>query len=132
MNKILLILFIILIIFIYYINNINGYNLLNYINYINTQYCENKAYYNTKNIKWCIMLRNNWMYVRDEYINYCKQYKLKRFKDIDENQKKFDIGNEGWYVVFLKVYGSYTKLINLFPLTYMLFNNLKFYIIIKL
>ncbi len=118
MNKIILVFVLIITILFYYINNINGYDLLDYINYANNQWCENKAYYDTKNIDWCINLRNNWMVIRDEYINYCKQHELTRFKDIDDNQKNFDIGEKGWYVAFLKVYGSYTKLINVFPQTY--------------
>jgi len=118
MNKLFLLLIFILILILIYINNIDGYKLLDSINYINNEYCYNKAYYNTKDIEWCQTLRNNWEIIRDEYINYCKEYELKRFRDIDNNQIQFDIGNKGWYVAFLKVYGSYTKLINVFPTTY--------------
>ena len=124
MNKFLFLTFIFFIIFVYYINNINGYDLLDYINYINNQWCENKAFYDTQKIEWCINLRNNWTVIRDEYINYCKQHELTRFKDIDDNQKNFDVGEKGWYVAFLKVYGSYTNLVNIFPKTYNLIKNI--------
>jgi beta-hydroxylase len=115
--------FIFIIIFIifsikYIFNNINGYDLLEYINYINNPFCENKVYYETKNKKWCIDLRNNWLDIRDEYVEYCKFNKLNRYKDIDSHQKDFDLGDKGWFVVFLKVYGSYTKLTKLFPKTF--------------
>jgi aspartyl/asparaginyl beta-hydroxylase (cupin superfamily) len=124
MNKVIVTIILMIFILIYYVTNIDGYDLLDYINYVNNQYCENKAYHDTKNIDWCIKLRNNWKIIRDEYIDYCKKYELKRFKDIDDNQKNFDIGEKGWYVAFLKVYGSYTKLIKVFPNTYNLIKNI--------
>lgn len=116
----MIIFIIILIIFSikYTFNNINGYDLLEYINYINNPFCKNKIYYDTKNKDWCINLRNNWINIRDEYVKFLIDNKLNRFKDIDLNQNEFDIGKKGWFVVFLKVYGSYTKLTSKFPKTY--------------
>lgn len=126
MKKIIIIIVIIIIIFIikYLFNNIDGYDLLDYINYINNQYCINKVFYST-NEKWCINLKQNWSIIRNEYIEYCKNYKLNRYKDIDQHQADFDIGNNGWYVAFLKVYGTYTKLVSIFPKTYELIKNIQ-------
>ena len=87
MNKFIVVFVLIIFILIYYIRNLNGYDLLDYINFINNDFCENKAYYDTTKVNWCINLRNNWTIIRDEYINYCKNYDLTRFKDIDDNQK---------------------------------------------
>jgi beta-hydroxylase len=102
----------------YFFDYTDGYDLLEYMNYINQPFCENIIYHETKNKEWCIQLRNNWVDIRDEYIEYCKHNKLNRYKNIDANQDYVDIGDKGWFVVFLKVYGSYTKLTSKFPKTY--------------
>jgi len=80
-------------------------------------FCENKIYYSTKNINWCIEFRNNWISIKDEYINYCKNNKLLRLKDMDEYQAPIDIGDKTWHYVLLKVYNSYTNLVSYFPKT---------------
>lgn len=95
----------------------NGYFLLYIVNLILYPFSGGPAYLPT-NKKWCKELRDNYKPIRDEYINYTKQNNLKRFAEIDSNQKFTDTGNIPWEILMLRVYNKDTNKIKHFPETY--------------
>lgn len=111
----ILVISIILLLTIFYF--LNGYFLLYIINMILYPFSNGPAYLPTK-MKWCKELRDNYTVIRDEYINYSKQNKLKSFRDIDLNQKTTDTGDIEWPILMLRVYNKETNKIKHFPKTY--------------
>lgn len=114
--RILVISLILLLVIFYFMN---GYFLLYIINLILYPFASGLAYLPTK-MKWCKELRENYKTIRDEYINYSKQNKLKSFRDIDPNQKTTDTGDIEWPILMLRVYNKETNKIKHFPETYRL------------
>ena len=120
-KTIIVILFFILMGFRY----IDGYILLGNLNYLNNSLCSStEIFHKTDKILWCMELRENWTHIRDEYIDYCKSHALNRFKNIDSSQDLIDIGDKNWFVVFLNLYGTFTKLASHFPKTCALLNKI--------
>jgi len=111
----ILIISITLLLIIFYF--LNGYFLLYLVNLILYPFTSGNAYLPTK-MKWCKELRDNYTVIRDEYINYSKQNKLKSFRDIDLNQKTTDTGDIEWPILMLRVYNKETNKIKHFPKTY--------------
>ena len=112
----LLVISLILLLVIFYF--LNGYFLLYIINLILYPFASGTAYYLPTNKKWCKELRENYTVIRDEYINYTKQNNLKRFSEIDSNQKIIDTGDIPWEILILRVYNKDTEKIKYFPETY--------------
>jgi beta-hydroxylase len=113
--------FIFVIFVIFYL--MDGYFLLNKVNLImyNKKYpLSNGSEYLPTDEKWCKMLRDNYKVIRDEYIEYTKNNTLKRFGDIDQNQKSIDTTEVPWQVLMLKTYNKETNKIKYFPKTYSL------------
>jgi beta-hydroxylase len=102
----------------------HGYKIINLVNILNKPYIENKMFYETKDLKWCKKLRNNYKNIRDEYLDYCKNNKLIRYSDIDKVQSVLDNTTQKWYVIILKTFGTYTKNIKYFPTTYKLISQI--------
>jgi len=111
----ILIISITLLLIIFYF--LNGYFLLYLVNLILYPFASGNAYLPTK-MKWCKELRDNYTVIRDEYIEYTKQNNLKRFSDIDPNQKFTDSGDIPWEILMLRVYNKDTNKIKYFPKTY--------------
>jgi beta-hydroxylase len=101
----------------------NGYFLLYIINLILYPFSGGPAYLPTK-MKWCKELRDNYKTIRNEYINYTKQNNLKRFAEIDLNQKSTDTGDIPWEILMLRVYNKDTNKIKHFPETYHFIKNI--------
>jgi aspartyl/asparaginyl beta-hydroxylase (cupin superfamily) len=117
---IIVVIFIIIII----LSNIPGYILLHHVNYIYKNCAtENKEYYPT-NLDWCKELRDNYLDIKNEYVNYITKHKLKRFKEIDKVQTNYDISEIPWEVLFLRVYNKDTSKIKYFPKTYSLISKI--------
>jgi len=114
--RILVISLILLLVIFYFLN---GYFLLYIINLILYPFSSGTAYLPTK-MKWCKELRENYTVIRDEYINYSKHNNLKRFSEIDPNQKFTDSGNIPWEILMLRVYNKDTNKIKHFAKTYSL------------
>jgi beta-hydroxylase len=102
----------------------NGYYILCIINMILYPFSNGPEYLPTKNIEWCKKLRSNYKIIRQEYINYSKTKKLKRFSDIDPNQVFIDTGEIPWEILTLRVYNKNTEKIKDFPETYNLIKNI--------
>ena len=81
-------------------------------------FIEQSEYISTKNINWCRELRNNYKEIKKEYLDYILENKLKRFSDIDYNQRNVDTGNIPWKVLMLRVYNRDTNKIQYFQKTY--------------
>ena len=96
----ILIINIILITMIFYFTN--GYFLLYLVNIILYPFSSGPAYLPTDK-PWCKNLRDNYMTIRDEYINYSKSAKLTRFSEIDLNQRFTDTGKIPWEILMLRV-----------------------------
>jgi beta-hydroxylase len=101
----------------------NGYFLLYLVNLILYPFSSGTEFLPT-NKKWCKELRENYTVIRDEYINYTKQNNLKRFAEIDPNQKHTDSSNVPWKILMLKTYNKETNKIKYFPKTYNLIKNI--------
>lgn len=96
----------------------NGYLMLDYVNMFLQPFIEKTEYYSTKNIDWCRELRNNYKVIKKEYVDYVHNNQLKRFRDIDNNQKNLDVGIIPWKILMLRVYNKDTNKIQYFPKTY--------------
>lgn len=103
---------------------LNGYFLLYIINWILYPFSSGPAYLPT-NKKWCKELRDNYTVIRDEYIEYTKHNNLKRFSEIDLNQRFTDTGDIPWKMLMLRVYNKDTNKIKDFPKTYNLIKKIK-------
>lgn len=114
---------IIFIIILSVLQSISGYVLLNISNYI-LSYGDIKQEYYSTDIDWCKKLRDNYDVIMNEYLNYNNTNKLKRFKDIDKVQTKYDISDIPWEVLFLRVYNKDTDKIKYFPKTFELISNI--------
>lgn len=113
---ILVISFIVILTIFYFLN---GYFILYIINLILYPFANGPEYLPT-NKKWCKKLKDNYKTIRDEYIEYTEHNNLKRFSDIDPNQKSTDIGDIPWEILMLRVYNKNTNKIKFFPKTYRL------------
>ena len=119
--RILVISIIFLLVIFYFLN---GYFLLYLVNLILYPFSCGPAYLPT-NKKWCKELRDKYTVIRDEYINYTKQNNLKRFSEIDSNQRSTDTGDIPWEILMLRVYNKDTNKIKYFPETYNLIKKIK-------
>lgn len=117
---VILVIFIIILV----LSNIKGYILLEYVNYIYRNCAKKNVEYYPTNLDWCKELRDNYVDIRDEYKNYIRKRKLKRFKEIDEVQADYDISEIPWEVLFLRVYNKDTSKIRYFPKTYSLISKI--------
>jgi len=105
--------------------NTSGYVLLECINMIYRICAErNVEYYPTFKLNWCKELRDNYLDIKQEYINYMHEHTLKRFKEIDKVQTNYDISDIPWEVLFLRVYNKDTFKIKYFPKTYSLISKI--------
>lgn len=124
MIKYLFAIIIIVILFLIFIKFIPGYMLLSTITDIFEKYADyNPEFYNT-DASWCEELRNNYKIIYEEYVNYTKNNKLKRYKEIDPNQKIADISDIPWDILFLRTYNKNTDKIKYFPKTYKLISKI--------
>lgn len=113
----ILIISLVLLLTIFYL--MNGYFLLYCINLILYPFSDGPAYlYTDKN--WCKNLRDNYTVIRDEYLRYLNNNSLKRFSDIDPNQRSTDTGEIPWEILMLRVYNKDTDKVKLFPETFKL------------
>lgn len=94
----------------------SGYSLVRFVNYTIWIFEKPKEYHDTNRI-WCQNLRNNYLDIRQEYLDYIKNHQLARFKDVDKTQTKYDISDIPWQVLFLKVYNVDTDKTRFFPKT---------------
>lgn len=99
------------------LKSISGHIICNWLNFIYTQFDKNNKEYYLTDMKWCQELRNNHKEIYNEYLQYIKHNKLKRFKDIDKVQTNYDISDIPWEVLFLRVYNKDTNKIKYFPKT---------------
>jgi len=99
-----------------YFKKYNCYDLLIIINNNLKNYRPNQEFFPT-NEKWCEELRDNYKVIRDEYLEYTKNYKLKRLNEIDDFQSYIDEGDIPWEILLLRVYNKNTEKIKFFPKT---------------
>ena len=100
------------------IKRINGYTISTYINTIYTKYDNKRQEYYKTDLPWCKLLRNNYLTIRDEYIFYNKNNKLKRYKELDDIQALLDLSDIPWEVIILRVYNKDTNNMKYFPKTH--------------
>jgi len=100
------------------IKKINGYTISTYINTIYTKYDNKRQEYYKTDLPWCKLLRNNYLTIRDEYISYNKNNKLKRYKELDDIQALLDVSDIPWEVIILRVYNKDTNNMKYFPKTH--------------
>ena len=116
-----LITIVILILYFIFIITTNGYiltTICNFFYWVFELHNEDSIpYYDTNNIDWCNLLRDNWKIIYEEYYQYSLNNKLKRFSEIDPVQNYLDTTDIPWEVVLLKAYNSDTKLLKHFPKT---------------
>lgn len=123
MNTVIPISIVIVLILLFFLKRISGYILLHYINKIYSLFIYEQEYHDT-NYSWCKELRDNYLEIKKEYINYINNHgKLKRFKEIDKVQTNYDVSDIPWDVLFLRVYNQDTSKIVYFPKTYKLISN---------
>jgi len=67
---------------------------------------------------WFKELRDSYREIRQEYIQYVSENKLKRFGEIDPVQYMVDKGDILWEVLMIKVYNRDTDKVKYFPKTY--------------
>lgn len=113
----ILVISIVLLLVIFYF--MNGYFLLYVVNLILYPFSGGPEYLPTE-MKWCKDLRDHHQVIKDEYIKYTKQNKLKRFSEIDPNQRFTDVGDIPWPILMLRTYNKDTNKIKHFPETYRL------------
>ena len=119
--RILIISLVLLLVIFYFMN---GYFLLYIVNMILYPFSDGPEYLPTNNINWCKKLKSNYKVIRQEYIDYTKTQNLKRFSEIDPNQKFTDTGDIPWKILMLRVYNKNTDKIRDFPETYNLIKNI--------
>ena len=110
---------------IYYIVSLDGYKITNFVNNINNHYINKAETFSTVDNIFFQKLRDNWTIIRDEYINYNKNYKKEvyRSRDIISSHDYIDKGDIPWENIILRCYNKDTLLIKYFPKTYDLIKN---------
>lgn len=100
---------------------INGYTI---VRYINTLLPNTKCFHSTRNFK---SLRQHWKDILNEYNTFVQTnyFQVKRFREIDQQQSKHDLGPIPWKVLILRIYNKDTHHAHSFPLTMKLIENLK-------
>jgi beta-hydroxylase len=106
------------------IKKINGYTITDYINTIYTKYDNKRQEYYKTDLPWCKLLRNNYLTIRDEYMSYNKNNKLKRCKELDDVQALLDLSDIPWEVIILRVYNKDTNNMKYFPKTHELLTSI--------
>jgi len=124
MNDYIIIGILILIIFIISAKFIDGYKLAPYINKIYLKYESNRQEFHKTDLPWCQTLRNNYITIRDEYIEYTKHNKLERIKNLDKMQTHLDMSDIPWDMIFLRLYNKDTNKIKYFPKTHEFISNI--------
>ena len=101
------------------LSKISGYIIVATLNQIFKTFETSRqiVYYDTKD-EWCSKLRDNYVIIKQEYKDYIKSNKLRRFKEIDNVQNNYDISDIPWEVLFLRAYNKDTNKIKYFPKTY--------------
>ena len=124
MNEYIIIGTLIFVIFSISIKFIDSYQLAPYINKIYLKYESNRQEFHKTDLPWCQTLRDNYIAIRDEYIEYIKHNKLERIKNLDKMQARLDISDIPWDMIFLRLYNKDTNKIKYFPKTYELISNI--------
>ena len=121
----IILLFVILFLFII-LNYVDGYKITEYMNKINNKYIIKIETFSTNDNSFFQKLRNNHSIIRDEYINFCTNYKKKkvyRSRDIISVNATIDIGNIPWENIILRAFNKDTNNIKYFPKTFNLIKN---------
>lgn len=120
MNKTLIVLVIITIIaFTYYVTKTRHY--IDTVNTIFKKFCHDPAIFNTHQFPWTINFRNNWIDIRDEYINYSNHNIIPIHRDLNSEVSSCDV-NHKWRTLYLRAYGIDTNVSTYFPTTMNLLN----------
>lgn len=106
-----------LITYIYIRNHLEGE--MPSVNVFLNRYCEDQAVLNPKDYAWTQQFRNNWIIIRDEFLNYSKKYLIPQYKEINECAS---MNIEGWKALFLRIFDNDTEMILDFPETMKLIN----------
>ena len=96
----------------------HGYKLMRLMNWVNSRFITDNQEFHEIDYEWRPRLRENYRQIRQEYAEYCNNYTVARFGDLDHIQKDYDKGKEKWLVIILKEFGTYTKNIDYFPDTF--------------
>ena len=114
---VVLVLIIIVVLCIYYSNN-DCYKLNEYF----TRHCKHPSILNTHDKVWTQRFRDNYKWIKDEFLDYSEENYIPEYSDIDS---KASLKTDGWKSIFLKVFGNKTIASVKFPITMALINSVE-------
>jgi|SRR5579885_374135 len=98
----------------------NTRNIREIINKLLNKNCSDGPILNHKDFPWSKEFRKHQNDIKQEYLNYCKEYNVPAYKDIDS---ELSGGTIGWKSLFLRVFNNDTEIIDKFPITKKLINS---------
>ena len=112
--------------FMHVISNYSGHGSLgNFINRMLDPYLSNRTeFIETEHLEWAKILRENYIVIRDEYLNYVNNVRQpKRHREVDRMQRYYDTSSVPWDVVMLRLFYRYAEDAIHFPKTFKLIDD---------
>lgn len=90
------------------------------INAFLSQHCSDGAVLNPIEYAWTQQFRDNWLLIREEFLNYSQKYLIPDYMAISASASMF---TQGWKALFLRIFDNDTEMTRDFPHTMRLINN---------
>lgn len=87
-----------------------------------TKNCKQQAIFNPQDQKWTQRFRDNYQWIKAEFLDYAVENTIPNYKDLDT---EVSLETEGWKSIFLKVFGNKTNASKKFPITMTLINSVE-------